>query len=116
MSQYYPQQGPLYPPEHNPESEYYDEGVYEYEETGGRLGRSWLQSVLIFLAGGCVAFLCTSFCVAALAGLWVLDPSFMAPTPIPGSDLGLSIDSPAYPGDEVVNDQGMQLSILEVNR
>jgi len=56
MGQYYPQQGPLYPPEHSPESGYYDDAVYEYDETnGGRSNRSMLQTVLAFLAGGCVA-------------------------------------------------------------
>ena len=76
MGQYYPQQGPLYPPEHSPESGYYDDAVYEYDETnGGRSNRSWLQTVVAFLAGGCVTLLCTSFCVAAFAGLWILDPT-----------------------------------------
>lgn len=117
MGQYYPQQGPLYPPEHSPESGYYDDAVYEYDETnGGRSNRSWLQTVVAFLAGGCVALLCTSFCVAAFAGLWILDPTMVEGTPPPGSDIGLSFDEAAFPGDEVVNDQSLQLTILEVNR
>lgn len=117
MGQYYPQQGPLYPPEHNPEGGYYDEGVYEYDEVdAGRPNRSWLQTALAFVAGGCAALLCTSFCVAAFTGLWFLDSGVMAGTPAPGSDIGLSFDAPAFPDESVVNDQNLQLTLLEVNR
>jgi hypothetical protein len=117
MGQYYPQQGPLYPPEHGPESGYYDDAVYEYDETnGGRSNRSLLQTVAAFLAGGCAALLCASACLGIFAGLWVLDPTLVEGTPPPGSDIGLSFDEAALPGEQVVNDQNLQLTILEVNR
>ncbi len=118
MSQYYPQQGPLYPPEQNPESDYYDEGDYEYYEENDRDSNgSLLQSALAFFAGGCLVFLCMSFCGLLLVGLWVLDPgASISATPIPGSDKGLFFNAPAYPDESVVNEENVKLTILDVNR
>lgn len=120
MSQYYPQQGPVYPPEQGREDDYYyEEGDYEYEELEGddRSNGSLMQTLLAFFAGGCLVFLCMSFCGVLLAGLWILDPgSSLSSTPIPGSDIGLSFDEPAFPDESVVNEQKMQLTILDVNR
>jgi hypothetical protein len=121
MSQYYPQPGPFYPPEQMPESDYYDEGEYEYydDDNGNGAGSSGglLQIVLAFFAGGCLVFLCMSFCGLVLAGLWILDPGGgSAATPIPGADIGLSFEAPAFPKQSVVNEKNMQLTILDVNR
>jgi len=109
----------MYPPEHNPEDYYYEEGDYEYEDfdEGEGSGNTLLQSVLAFFAGGCLVFLCMSFCGLLMAVLWILDPGAgLSATPIPGSDIGLSFADPAFPGESVVNEQGMQLTILDVNR
>ncbi len=118
MSQYYPQQGPTYPPPHNPEGDYYEEGDYEYEDYEDEgSNNSLLQTILAFVAGGCLVFLCMSACGLLLAGLWILDPGGeISATPIPGSDIGLSFSEPAFPGESVVNEQGLQLTILDVNR
>ncbi|MCK6628884.1 MAG: DUF4352 domain-containing protein [Anaerolineae bacterium] len=118
MSQYYPQSGPFYPPENDPEEDYiYDEDDYEYEEEGGGPGDSLLRRALIFLAGGCLVFLCMGCCGLVAAGALAVDPSSLfAPTPIPGSDLGLSFQDPALPDESVVNEKGMRLTIIDVNR
>ena len=118
MSQYYPQQGPLYPPEQNPEDYYYDEGEYEYYEDDEDSGRSsLLQTAMAFLAGGCLVFLCMSFCALLLGALWVIDPGAgLSATAVPGSDIGLSFDEPAFANESVVNEQNVQLTILDVNR
>ncbi len=118
MSQYYPQSGPFYPPENDPEDDYiYDEDDYEYEEAEGGPGGSILQRVLIFLAGGCLVFLCIGCCGLLAAGALTLDPSAMfAPTPIPGSDSGLSFEDPASPDESVVNGKNMRATIIDVNR
>ncbi|GAB4416831.1 MAG: hypothetical protein Fur0044_12330 [Anaerolineae bacterium] len=118
MSQYYPQSGPFYPPENDPEDDYiYDEDDYEYEEEGGGPGDSLLRRALIFLAGGCLVFLCMGCCGLVAAGALTLDPTTLfAPTPIPGSDLGLSFQDPALPDESVVNEKGMRLTIIDVNR
>lgn len=124
MSQYYPPQGPMYPPEQGPEGDYYyeDEGdYYEYyddDENGGEAGNPLLQTILAFIGGGCLVFLCMGFCGLLLVALWILDPggSSLAATPFPGSDLGLSFDEPAFPDESVTTEQGMQLTILDVNR
>jgi hypothetical protein len=117
MSQYYPQPGPFYPPENNPEDEYYDEDDYEFEGDNGDSGGSLLQRSLIFLGGGCLVFLCIGCCLLFVAGLFVVDPTTLfAPTPIPGSELGLSFDDPAFPDESVVNDKNVKLTIQEVNR
>lgn len=118
MSQYYPQSGPFYPPENDPEDDYiYDEDDYEYEEEGGGPGDSLLRRALIFLAGGCLVFLCMGCCGLVAAGALAMDPSSLfAPTPIPGSDLGLSFQDPALPDESVVNDKNMRTTIIDVNR
>lgn len=119
MSQYNPQRNPYYPPESNPEEDYiYEEGDFEVEdEEGGGPGDSILQRSLIFLAGGCVVFLCIACCGLLAAGLYTLDAGgLLAPTPIPGSDIGQSSDEAANPDEAVVNDQQTQLAILDVNR
>ena len=123
MSRYYPQQpGSYYPPTPSPEDEYYDEEDIEYEVEDGdeyeSSGDTLGQRALMFFAGGCLVFLCMSCCVLLGAGLWILDPgaSMFAATPIPGSDIGLSFDSPAYPDESVVNEQKVKLTILDVNR
>ncbi len=118
MSQYYPQPSPFYPPEQNPEEDYYDEVEYEIEEGDyTRSGDTLVQRILIFFAGGCLVFLCMSCCGLLGIGLWWLDPgNSLSSTPIPGSDIGLSFDDPAFPDESVVNDQKIKLTILEVNR
>ena len=121
MSQYYPQQGPGYPPpqppQQNPE-DYYNEGDYEYEEVDEESGFSMTQMALAFFGGGCLVFICVSICALMLAVLWYIDPGADSSTSasIPGSDIGLSFTEPAYPNESVVNDQGVQLTILDVNR
>lgn len=122
MSQYYsPQPNPYYPPEQGPEDEYYyeEDAEFEYddEEFEDDAGSSLAQRGLFFCAGGLVVFLCMSCCLLAGAGLWLLDPgSSLVATPMPGSDIGLSVESAAYPEESVVNEQATKLSILQVNR
>jgi hypothetical protein len=118
MSQYYPQSGPYYPPENNPEEDYiYDEDDYEVEEDGGPSGDSLWQRMAIFLAGGCLVFLCMGCCGLLLAGLFTLDPTaLLASTPIPGSDLGLTFREAAFPDESVVNENKLKLTIIDVNR
>lgn len=118
MSQYYPQSGPYYPPENNPEEDYvYDEDEYEIEEDGGRSGDSLLQRALIFLAGGCLVFVCLGCFGLVAAGLFTVDPtSLFAPTPIPGSDVGLSFEEPAAPDESVVSETKLKMTIIDVNR
>jgi hypothetical protein len=117
MSQYYPQQGPFYPPEQNPEDDYiYDEDDYEYDE-GGDGGNEWLRRSMIALAGCLGLFLCIGCCGVLLVGLLAIDPTTLfAPTPIPGSDLGLSFNDPAFPDESVVNGTNVRLTIIDVNR
>ncbi len=120
MSQFYPQQpNPYYPPEQNPEEDYYDYDEFEYddddndEESGSNLTRI----LAIVLGGGCLIFLCLVCCGLVGVGLWYLDPgSSLVATTIPGSDIGLSFTEPAYPDESVVNEKGMRLTILDVNR
>lgn len=122
MSQYYPQSSSFYPPPGNPEDDYYDEDdvEYEIEEDEGYEGPGDTTSrrVLIFLAGGLLVFLCICCCLLVGTGLWFLDPGggLLAATPFPGSDIGLTFADPAFPDETVVNDQGVQLTILDVNR
>jgi len=118
MSQYYPQQNPYYPPSQGPETDY-DEYEYEdddyYEDESG--GDTVPQRLLIFITGGCLVFICMACCVLMFMGLWILDPgSALVSTPIPGSDIGLTFEEPAFPDESVVNDENVQLTILEVNR
>lgn len=117
MSQFYSQQG-FYPPPQGPEEgEYID---YEYEEEDYEddyLGDSTVQRMLIFLSGGCLVFLCLGCCLLAIAGVLLLDPAgVLVATPIPGSDIGLTFEEPAFPDESVVNETNTQLSIIEVNR
>lgn len=119
MSQYYPQQSPFYPPEHHPEDDYiYDEDDYEIEEDDDSgSGGSLLRQSLIFLAGGCLVFLCMACCGLSFAGLWMFDPTTLfAPTPFPGSELGLTFGDPAFPDESTVNEEQTKLTIREVNR
>lgn len=121
MSQYFPQQGPMYPPEQDPDGDYYyEDGEYEYEDADDerRSGNFSLQTVLAFVVGGCLMFLCMSFCGLLLATGWTLDlgAGLAGPAPVPGSDIGLFFDDPAFPDERVVNEQNLRLSILEVNR
>lgn len=122
MSQYYPQSSSFYPPPHNPEDDYYDEDDVEYEleedEEYAGPGDTTARRVMIFLAGGLLVFLCMCCCLLVGAGLWFLDPGggLLAATPMPGSDIGLAFDDPAFSDETVVNDQQVQLSILDVNR
>jgi hypothetical protein len=118
MSSYYPPRSPYYPPERNPEEEIYDEEDFEFEEDeGGRSGDSWFQRILIFLAGGCLVFFCLGCCGVLAAGAYSMDlTSLLSPTPIPGSDIGLSFNEPAYPDEAVVNEKQVRLKLLEVAR
>lgn len=116
MGQYYPQPGPYYPPQ-GPEDDYYEEGDYEYEDEEGGSGNSWLRYGLIVLGAGCLLLLCVACCGIVAAGLFAYDPTTLfAPTPIPGSDLGLTVDKAANPDESVVNDQKTKLTIKDVNR
>lgn len=119
VSQYYPQPGPFYPPEHGPEDDYYDEGEfeYEYDEDYGNSGNTLLQFALITLGGGCLVFLCIGCCLLLGTALWFLDPgSSLVSTPNPESVIGLTFDEPAFPDQPVVNEQGVRLAIMDVNR
>jgi len=120
VSQYYPQPGPFYPPEQGPEDDYYEDADYEYEYDDDEFGGSGntLQRILIFGgAGGCVLVLCMVCCVLLGAGLWILDPGAgLVATDVPGANIGLSFDEPAFPDESVVNEQMARLTILEVNR
>lgn len=120
LSQYYsPQSNPYYPPGQGPEDEYYEDADFEYdeEEYEDDSGSSLAQRGLFFCAGGLVVFFCMSCCILFVAGLWLLDPGgSLVATPIPGSDIGLTIESAAYPDESVVNEQSAQLTILQVNR
>lgn len=117
MSQYYPQPGPYYPPQQGPEDDYYEDADYEYEDEGEGSGSSLLKYGLIFLGAGCLIFLCIACCGIVAAGLLAYDPtSLFAPTPIPGSELGLKFEEAANPDESVVNDQKTKLTILDVNR
>jgi len=119
MSQYYPQQGPSYPPEYGPEYDYYDEGDFDYYDDDEDEGpdSSLLQSAVAFFAGGCLVFLCMSLCgLVLVAGLFLDSGTGLSETPIPGNDIGLTFEEPANPGEAVVNEQKMQVTILEVNR
>jgi len=117
MSQYYPQYSPS-PPPRGPEGgydeyEYDDEGYYDDEESSGD---TIPQRLLIFISGGCLVFICMSCCVLMFMGLWLLDPgSSFVSAPIEGSDLGLTFEEPAFSDESVVNDDGVKLTILEVN-
>lgn len=120
MSQYYPQQpGPFYPPEQNPEEEYYEDADYDYEYDDDDYDDSdsrqkWIIGIV---AVGCLIILCCGCCAMAGGVSWYLDlGSGLVTTPVPGNDIGLSFDEPAYPDESVVNEQGMQLTILQVNR
>ncbi len=123
MSQYYPPPGPFHPPQQNPEEDYYyddeDEAIYEYEPDDDEYegsGDSLAQRLLIFVAGGCLVFLCMSCCGLLLGGFYIFGDALLVATPVPGSDIGLSPESPAFPGESVVNEQQVKLSILDVNR
>ena len=119
MSQYYPQQsGPYYPPPKGPEEDYYDvDYEYEYDDDYDEDGESWTQRIMLFCGCILLVFLCISCCIGLGAALWILDPgSSLVETPMPGNDIGLSIEEPAFPDESVVNEQGARLTILEVNR
>lgn len=118
MSQYYPQQSPAYPPERPPEDDYYyDEDDYEYieEDEYDDSSNNLIQYALAFFAGGCLVFIFMSCCLLLAGGLWSLDTALVS-TPIPGSDIGLSYEDPAYPGEPVVNEQKVSLTVRDVNR
>jgi hypothetical protein len=120
VSQYYPQPGPFYPPEQGPEDDYYEDADYEYEYDDDEFDGSGnpLQRILIFGgAGGCLLVLCIICCLVLGGALWILDPGAgLVATDVPGSDVGLSFDEPAFPDESVVNEQMTRLTILEVNR
>ena len=115
MSQYYPQQPGYYPPPTQPESNEEEYEEYELDENAGGGGDSWPLRCGIFVMGGCVTFIALTACMVLSAGLWWLDPgsSLFA---YENSDIGLAFDKPAPMKQEVVNDQGMQLRLVEVNR
>lgn len=110
-----------YPPPPNPESGYYDNEAYEdyeveYEEPASS-GSSVMPFVLGCGVGGCTTLLALGLCAIMLMGLWVLDPGseLFAPS-YPGDDIGLTLNDPARPSQEVVNEQGIRLNIVDVNR
>ncbi|MDM8519254.1 DUF4352 domain-containing protein [Anaerolineales bacterium HSG6] len=121
MSQYYPPQQPPpqpghYPPPRNPESGYEDEyDDYEYEDEGG--GGSAMPFVFGCFSGGCLIVLGLAVCLFLLVGLWVLDPGAdMFATTYPGDDIGLTFDDPARSNEAIVSEQGLRLSVIDVNR
>jgi hypothetical protein len=121
MSQYYPQQGPIYPPEFTPEEDdYYEDGDYEYYDDIGdddSESNPLFQPIMAFLGGGCLVFLCMSVCAFLLGVLWIVDPGGgQSAESVPGSEIGISFDEPAFPGESVVNEENMQVTILDVNR
>lgn len=120
MSQYNRyQSGPSYPPEQGPEEDYYDEVDYEYDDDNeeGQSGSPLMRSGLFFCAGCLVVFACLSCCALAGAGAYLFTSgSPLASTPIPGSDIGLSFETPAYPDESVVNEQNGRVAIIGVNR
>ena len=46
--------------------------------------------------------------------MWTAGDNLLGSTPMPGSDLGLSYDDPAYSGDEVINEQNVRLIVTDV--
>ncbi len=114
----YPPPPPPPPPARNPESEYYDNGDYEYEESNGSSSSPFTNPLVTFFAGGCLVFVCISFCALLVAALWIADSSLglTGGTPIPGSDIGLTFEDPAFATESVVNDDGLKLTIKDVNR
>ncbi len=123
MSQYYRQPpSPFRPPEQNPEEDYYEEAEYEYEvedEDGyyPGSGDSLLLRAGIF-AGGCLlAFVVSGCCLFFVGGLWMVLGTSEDETAIPGSDLGLSFEDPAYfgNGESVVSENNVTVKVREVN-
>ncbi len=115
MSQYYPQQGPYFPPTRGPEE--YDDYEYDEEYVDEQEASSLVQRMLLFSSGGCLVFVCIGCCILSLAGLWILDPGGgLASTPPAESELGLTFDDPAFQDEAVVNEENVQLRVLEVNR
>lgn len=119
MTQYY-QSRPYLPPPRGPEEyddyEYYEEDNYNDDEEELE-GNPLLRWGLILLSGGCLLFACLGCCFLVGAGLWIWDPGAgLVATPLPGSDLGLTFDEPAFSDESVVNENNTQLTILEVNR
>lgn len=120
MSQIYSRQtAPFYPPPQGPEEEEYidyeeydDEGYYDEEPEDNPM----LKWVLIALSGGCLLFLCMGCCILLGIGVFFLNPASLFATPLPGSDLGLVFEEPAFPDEEVVNEEAVQLRITTVNR
>lgn len=120
MSQIYSRQtAPFYPPPQGPEEEEYidyeeydDDGYYDEEPEDNPM----LKWALILLSGGCFVFLCMGCCVLLVTGVFFLAPSDLLATPLPGSDLGLVFEEPAFPDEEVVNEATVQLRITTVNR
>ena len=120
MSQFYPQQpSPFRPPEQNPEGDYYeyDDYDYDYDDDDDEDSGNLTRLIGLIVGGGCLIFLCLGCCALAGAGLWYLDPgSELVATDVPGGDIGLAFEEPAYPDESVVNEKSMKLTILEVNR
>jgi hypothetical protein len=118
MSQFYPQnpQSP-YPPQGPPEEYYYEDDYdeYEYEDNEQAGSNNMVRYALFFAGGGCLVFLCMACCLLGAAGLWAIESS-LAATPIPGSDAGLLFDTAAYLNEPVVNDQGVRMTALRVDR
>ncbi|RME79839.1 MAG: DUF4352 domain-containing protein [Chloroflexi bacterium] len=110
----------MYPPG-PPEEEYYDDADYEYDDDEyydeEDEDNPWLKRGIIFLGGCLVLLACLGCCVLLLVLLWFVDPTQgLLATPIPGSDIGLSLDAPAYSNESVVNEQKVKLTILELYR
>ncbi len=129
MSQIYSRQTvPFQPPPQGPEEddyidydeyeEYEDDYYYDDEEADNPL----VKPLLIALSVGCLLFICMSCCVlVAGVGAIVMVPADggvgdLFSSPLPGQDIGLSFEEPAFPDESVVNEEGMQLSIIEINR
>jgi hypothetical protein len=114
LSQYYAQPPyPQLPPEAGDEYDEYEE--YEENQAGNGSGNSTIKYALAFLGGGCLVFLCLCCCLVAFTGLWTVS-DMLSPTPIPGSDIGISFDDPAGPRDDVINEQNVRLSVREISR
>jgi hypothetical protein len=118
MSQFYSQQQPgYYPPPSNPEEHYDEYEDYELEDENEGSGSSAMTFVFGCFSGGCATFIVLCFCLILPAGLWILDPgSDMFTTSYPGDDIGLTFEQPAHSDQSVVNDQGIELTIVVLNR
>jgi hypothetical protein len=114
MSQFYPQSG--YPPE-QPHEDYYEDYSYEEDEFGDEAAGGPGQKILLIAGIGCLIFACIACFCLLVVFIWSQNPGAdVLNTPVPGSNVGLSPDNPARPDAAVVNEEGLRLSLRDVNR